>query len=1786
MKSTQNRTVARLALATWAMVATLTGAAYGQTPSVSVEAIEDTAAPGIVRAAWRFTLSAAQTTDVTISFEVSYDPAVGTNYLNIESTQILIFPAGVTTGTVSHDMSAYTGTVNGTVTATLSAGTGYTVAASPNNAATISVIAASQLIAIDLGPDVQVNEGEAANFRITWSTVNGAPAPTQHLTYVLAPVSGTAIIVGEVDAADIVTGSGISTDAIAGTAGQFRIGPNDWIASGTGHSVTATFSVQTVEDTETEIQERFYLGFAKLYSESARIQVKCKDTAHTLAPHTYPGGCAVFVDIIDDDGEVRAVVEVVDAEPSFTVTEAVTEKQIAVKLDREAPTNGVTVKYSLEETNVSIIPTDMIPARYEGTHELHFNAGEREKLVEYRVEQTPGVVDITIRPVVTVTVLPGENYAVKLGSNLTSSRIADGEWRLNKEANWVGGSTTVEESSGTLTVTARLSVPFAWEVTRELKRGYVKEPQDATEDEDFTLPTPLTVTWPAQTRDVDVQIEVLDNETAEDDESFAVLFEKPVAEYWGEMGRGGDDSDLYSIRIEDDDPVIVAVTNSVNDERPRENFTEGDSFELFAEIVPPCEVYASGRSSTFALDVPVEIATGLATLPAGTAETHTLSFNKCNDKATLTFETVDDSDDEYYRDLWIAFWVKNPVTRSQIYDGDGDIGRFELAEGSKATGFKVRDNDGGGRALSAVSDGGNDTWPPGDTKSLPPMDATATSVVWDVIANDDFNDGDKALIRIVSVTQPEAGTVEIVENETRVKFTRDFDDSKLINFEYTIEAPKWGGGTLREDTSVASHIRERVAPATEETPPRSTGTSVEGQSDSAWNPGDKAKVQIEWNENVTVTGRPTVGITMGGASKTATYEAGSGSSTLTFAYELTNDDGTLHDVLLTANSLALAGGSIQDDEGTDAVLDHEGSGQLYSPPRPQTPTPPETNGQSVDAESDESWKPGDTITARIDWNENVTVTGTPSVELELDGSTGRQAAYAGGSGSAELRFEYTVTESDGWTYDVKLTSDSLSASGATIQDAEGTNAVLDHRSAQRTYTSPDPLTVSWTAPDEHDGDTFVFEVEFSDDPVAEYSYRTMRDHTLEASGGTVKQARRLNTSSEKNRRWEITLEPDETTSDIALTLETPSGCSDAHAVCTVDGRALSNSLSKTIAGPVGVGVADASQDEGDDVTMDFTVSLSEAASEAISVDYATQDGTASAGSDYTSTSGTLQFAAGDTSKTIEVPLLDDDHDEGSETFKLVLSNPSGAVVTDSEATGTIRNRDPLPRALLARFGRATAVHVVEQIQARVDAKRDPGTTARFGGMEMTGGIDAVRAAGLFRQLLGPGAGATAPMPGAMAGSDPAAIGAQATMPAMSGAGSPGSGMAPGAPMASNGPLGSDHHRSAGLIGQSAMTMNRTTAAGATVSFWSRGAESRFQGREGTLGLEGDVRSALFGADYAKGRWIVGMSAGRSWGTGTYQGKTSGRTHSSVNGVYPWIGYKVNERVSVWGVSGYGRGRLLLTPQHGGALESTLRMRMSAIGAQAEVRSDNGQGIGLTLKTDALRTTTSVDEVDGPAGRLAATRADVSRVRAAIEGSRRYSVGGGIGLRSSVELGVRRDGGDAEQGAGLDLGVGLAMDERQSGLQVELRVRRLIVHEAEAFAEQGVSISINYDPTPESPLGLTAEISPGWGGETTSGAEALWGRETMGGIGAHQTAGGNRLDSRVGYGLPLGSRLVGTPQFGVLNGQHGRSYRVGYAIRPRNAEKLQIEIGIDAERRDRGGLGPAANSIRIGANGSW
>ena len=85
----------------------------------------------------------------------------------------------------------------------------------------------------------------------------------------------------------------------------------------------------------------------------------------------------------------------------------------------------------------------------------------------------------------------------------------------------------------------------------------------------------------------------------------------------------------------------------------------------------------------------------------------------------------------------------------------------------------------------------------------------------------------------------------------------------------------------------------------------------------------------------------------------------------------------------------------------------------------------------------------------------------------------------------------------------------------------------------------------------------------------------------------------------------------------------------------------------------------------------ITVNRSGSTQGAVSVDYATTNGSATAGSDYTATSGTLSFAAGQTSATFDVPVTDDATDEANETVNLTLSNPGGGATLGSPSTAVL-----------------------------------------------------------------------------------------------------------------------------------------------------------------------------------------------------------------------------------------------------------------------------------------------------------------------------------------------------------------------------------------------------------------------------------------------------------------------------------------------------------------------------------
>jgi len=92
----------------------------------------------------------------------------------------------------------------------------------------------------------------------------------------------------------------------------------------------------------------------------------------------------------------------------------------------------------------------------------------------------------------------------------------------------------------------------------------------------------------------------------------------------------------------------------------------------------------------------------------------------------------------------------------------------------------------------------------------------------------------------------------------------------------------------------------------------------------------------------------------------------------------------------------------------------------------------------------------------------------------------------------------------------------------------------------------------------------------------------------------------------------------------------------------------------------------------------FTVHLSDTTEHVVTVNYATSPGTATAGSDYTTTSGVLTFPVGTTTRTVTVPVATDALDEANETFFVNLSGASGATIADAQATGTINDDDPLP----------------------------------------------------------------------------------------------------------------------------------------------------------------------------------------------------------------------------------------------------------------------------------------------------------------------------------------------------------------------------------------------------------------------------------------------------------------------------------------------------------------------------
>ena len=780
--------------------------------------------------------------------------------------------------------------------------------------------------------------------------------------------------------------------------------------------------------------------------------------------------------------------------------------------------------------------------------------------------------------------------------------------------------------------------------------------------------------------------------------------------------------------------------------------------------------------------------------------------------------------------------------------------------------------------------------------------------------------------------------------------------------------------------------------------------------------------------------------------------------------------------------------------------------------------------------------PASTETVAVDYK-TVSRTATEGEDFTQTRGT---LEFAPGETTKTVRVPITddTVEDDGETFLLDL----YDVSGATMDDPSHATGTI--RNSEDAPTGNEhALTASFAnVPAEHGGpgeaNRFTFDLTFSEAP--EVSYRTLREDAFTVTGGDVKRAKRKVQGS--NRSWTIHIEPDGW-GQVAIRLNAGTACTASGAVCTTDDRALSNSPSATVAGPAALSVADARANENADDALNFVVSLDKVSTLTVTVDYATSNGSATAGADYTATSGTLTFNPGDAAKSISVPILDDAIDDGVETMTLTLSNATNARIADGTATGTIENADPLQKAWIARFGRTVASDVVDGITDRL-ANRGNGSQVQIAGITLNhNGSTWTEAPAEETEL------------------DDALEGERT--------------------------LKTDKEISAhDLVLNSSFRLQARSdmPGGPAWGAWGRFSASSFEGEADGVTLSGDVTTGLLGADVGTDAWTAGVALSAAKGDGPFEliddgaGSANGpcdrgTVESSLTSVHPYAQVRINDDVDAWAIGGYGTGNMTIDHTACEAFKTDIGMTMAAAGVRGQImEADAGDAFNAAVRTDVLWLRATSERTQ----RLLAAEADVTRLRLMIDAGRAFTAGAGT-LTPTIEAGVRHDAGDAEEGVGFEIGAGLAY--QGAGVTIEGNVRTLVAHDDDAYEEWGASAAVRIDPGSDG-RGMSLSITPTWG-SATSEAEQLWSTRTAEELVSEaEFEAEQRIDAELGYGLrgPGGVGVL-TPYTGLsLNDGGNRTLKAGARWNVADG----ATVGVEAAREETATQEKPTNAVMLRA----
>ena len=339
--------------------------------------------------------------------------------------------------------------------------------------------------------------------------------------------------------------------------------------------------------------------------------------------------------------------------------------------------------------------------------------------------------------------------------------------------------------------------------------------------------------------------------------------------------------------------------------------------------------------------------------------------------------------------------------------------------------------------------------------------------------------------------------------------------------------------------------------------------------------------------HLTSGGAPVLAIVLGGQRREAVYAGGSGTAALAFRHVVgPADDGALT-ARVVAGGLSLNGATIRNAAGVDAVLGFE-----LAPAVTSVAVAPDPDG-------DGRWSPGEAVTVTVGFSDEVAVDtsgGTPALAVVLGGQR-HEAVYATGSGTATLRFAYTVTADDGAATSVQVPANGLALNGDAI-------------------VGPTGLALSVADASAAEGGTLVFAVTLDraaaatvavDWATGDGTARAGEDYA--AASGTLAFA-----PGETAKTVSVAVLEDgeaEGAETMELTLSNAVGAALADATAT---GTVSDPSGEPPVGPLpAVSVADAKVREGPDAVLGFAVTLDRASPSSVTVDWETLNGAGKAG---------------------------------------------------------------------------------------------------------------------------------------------------------------------------------------------------------------------------------------------------------------------------------------------------------------------------------------------------------------------------------------------------------------------------------------------------------------------------------------------------------------------------------------------------------------------------------------------